>query len=265
MNGLRAERVSFSYAHGNNILAETNLLVERGIVTGLAGPNGSGKSTMLRILCGILAQQSGAVILDGKPLNRHTALDRARKIGFLPQNVSPSFDFTVFEVVCLGRFPHQTYLGGLTQIDRDIAMRCMEAADVVPLRDRPLTSLSGGERQRVLLASVLAQEPGFLLLDEPTSALDLHHQVEILSLLKRLASEGYGVCVVMHDLTLAGRFCDSLSLLSPRQKNVIASGTPRDVLTEPLLREAYGDRVRVCDHPITGTPLVTVEHEERPQ
>ena len=117
--------------------------------------------------------------------------------------------------------------------------------------------------KRQLLASILAQEPDLLLLDEPTSALDIHHQMEIFALLRRLARDGYGVAVVTHDLNLAARFCDNLLLLSS-EHGVLAAGPPDAVLTEPLLSHAYGARIRVAEHPITGSRLVAAEVREEP-
>ena len=186
------------------------------------------------------------------------ARERARTLGFLPQTVTPAFALTVFEVVCLGRYPHLGALGAPGPHDREVARRCMHDTETDHLAARDFMTLSGGERQRVLLASILAQEPNLLLLDEPTSALDVHHQVEIFALLRILAGRGYGIGVVTHDLNMAARFCDRLVLLS-MEEGLLAHGRPAEVLTEPLLSKAYDARIRVCDHPITGTPLITAE------
>ncbi len=252
---LEADTISFAYELPFPVLNDVSVLIESGGITGIVGPNGSGKSTLLRVLSGILKPRLGRVLLDGKPLHAMRATARARYVAFLPQAVDPIFTLTVAEVVALGRFPHIGALARLSQHDWDVVARCMHDTDTDAFRDRDFLTLSGGERQRVLLASILAQEPDLLLLDEPTSALDIHHQVELFALLKRLTMTGYGVAVVTHDLNLAGRFCDSLLLLS-HEHRPLTQGAPSNVLTASLLSEAYAAPIEVCAHPITGAPLV---------
>ncbi len=255
---LEAQDLAFAYEKGRDVFTRVSAIVRGGMFTGIVGPNGSGKSTLLRVLCGLLKPRAGHVTLDGKALRSFSAMERARRVAFLPQAVNPSFALSVFEVVCLGRYPHVGALGGLRRRDLDVAERCLGDTATGALRDREFMTLSGGERQRVLLASILAQEPSLLLLDEPTSALDIHHQIEIFSLLRRLANEGYGLAVVTHDLNLAARFCDGLLLLS-EEHGSMAAGKPGAVLTEEQLSSAYATRIRVTEHPITGTPLISAE------
>jgi len=258
---LKAESVSFAYEPGRPVFNCVDASVAGGETVGLVGPNGSGKSTLLRVMCGLLRPQHGAVSLNGKPLSAYAGRDRARRVAFLPQAVNPAFALNVFEVVCLGRYPHMGAFGALGPRDKEAAERCMAGTEVEHLRGRDFLTLSGGERQRVLLASILAQEPEILLLDEPTSALDIHHQIEIFSLLGRLAHNrpgGYGILVVTHDLNLAARFCDRILLLGLDQ-SMLAEGPHDAVLTEPLLSRAYGAPIRVSRHPETGAPLVWAE------
>ena len=256
---LEAGTVSFAYEAGREVFRGVDASIPGGRLTGIVGPNGSGKSTLMRVLGGLLKPSAGHVRLNGKPLGSFPAHERARSVAFLPQAVNPAFALTVFEVVCLGRYPHVGVWGGLHPHDRAVAERCLHDTETDALRGRDFMTLSGGERQRVLLASILAQEPHLLLLDEPTSALDLHHQIEIFALLRRLACEGYGVAVVTHDLNMAARFCDTLLLLSPDTEGLLAAGPPHEVLTEGLLSRAYAASIRVCDHPVTGTLLITAE------
>ncbi|MCP4643582.1 MAG: ABC transporter ATP-binding protein [bacterium] len=255
---LLVDAVSFAYEAGHPVFTDVSASIRSGQVTGIAGPNGCGKSTLLRVFSGLLDPSPGTVMLDNRPLAQFGRRERAQTLGFLPQSVSPAFALTVFEVVCLGRYPHVGTLGGLSKRDREVAERCMHDTETLDLRRRNFMTLSGGERQRVLLASVLAQEPDLLLLDEPTSALDVHHQTEIFALLRRLARAGFGIGVVTHDLNQAARFCDQLFLLSLGE-GLIAYGPPEAVLTEGALSRAYRATIRVCTHPITGTPLITAE------
>lgn len=261
---LEANAISFEYEPQTPVLRGVTAGVTSGELLGVVGPNGSGKSTLLRLLCGLMRPRSGSVRLDGKPLAAFSTLQRARVIAFLPQLVNPVFSLKVFEVVCLGRHPHLGALGALGPRDRDVAEHCLIDTGIEYLRDRDFMSLSGGERQRVLVASILAQEPDLMLLDEPTSALDVHHQVEVFALLRRLAHSGYGVAAVTHDVNLAARFCDRLLLLGGRDHEIVAVGPPVAVLTDELLSRAYGAAIRVAEHPLTGTPLVTADAPERP-
>lgn len=255
---LEAKAVRYAYEPGSDVLRAVDIAVRSGLITGLVGPNGSGKSTLLRLLCGLLRPASGTVSLDGRPLASFSGKERARMIAFLPQAVNPAFSLTVFEVVCLGRYPYTGVLGALQSSDLEVARRCLCETGTEHLHGREFMSLSGGERQRVLLASVLAQEPSLLLLDEPTSALDIHHEAEVFELLRRLAGQGYGIAVVTHDLNLAAQYCGAMILLSENHA-VLAAGPPESVLTEAWLSEAYGAAIRVGTHPFTGTPLVAAQ------
>jgi iron complex transport system ATP-binding protein len=261
VTSLKAESVAFAYDPGRPVFSGVTAEIRCGSIAGIVGPNGSGKSTLLRVLCGLLRPDSGSVTLDGRALTSFSRTERAKKIAFLPQSVNPAFALTVFEVVCLGRYPRIGAMAALGAEDRAIAERCLTETGTVDLRDRDFMTLSGGERQRVLIASVLAQEPDLVLLDEPTSALDIHHQMEIMSLLRRLAARNFGFAVVTHDLNLAAQFCDCLLLLA--SGGVAASGGYEQVLTEPVLSSAYNAAIRVDRHPSLGTPLIWARQEDR--
>lgn len=254
---LVASDIVFAYEAPTRVLDGVSVSIVPGTMTGIVGPNGAGKSTLLRILADQVRPQKGSVSLGEKPLAALGRVERARRVAYLPQMVEPVFALSVYEVVMLGRFPH---IGGLRApglADHAVIARCLAETETTALQARAFTTLSGGERQRTLLASILAQEPEILLLDEPTSALDLHHQHEVFVRLRRLAREGYGVGIVTHDLNAAARFCDGLCLLGS-DGCLLASGTPAAVLTENTLARAYGPGVRVCPHPLTGLPLVTM-------
>lgn len=259
---LAAESVAYAYDRERPVFTRAEATVQSGELVGFAGPNGSGKSTLLRVLCGLLKPNAGRVTLDGRALSSFGGRERARVIAFLPQAVNPAFALSVFEVVCLGRYPHLEGFGAMRPHDKEVVERCLRATETDELRARDFMTLSGGERQRVLLASILAQEPDLLLLDEPTSALDIHHQIEIFSLLERLAHKGYGIGVVTHDLNLAARFCHRIVLLA-KGRDVVAAGPPKKVLTAETLSDTYGAAIRVVAHPGTGTPLVWAETPSR--
>ncbi len=228
-------------------LAGVSLDVPRGAFLGLLGPNGCGKTTLLKILSGTLAPHAGTVTLDGTPLASLSRRAIARRIAIVPQETHPTFDFTVLEMVLMGRHPH---LGALTvegPADIAIAEEALAATGTAHLAGRAYMTLSGGEKQRVVIAGALAQRPDVLLLDEPTASLDLGYQVEIAALLRRLSRERQVTQVIAtHDLNLAASLCDHLVLL--RGGRVLAQGPTADVLTAAHVEALYGVPAEVAFH-----------------
>ena len=236
------------------VLRGVNLSVARGSVTALAGPNGVGKSTLLRLLSGSLKPSLGSTRVSGVDAATLSVRERARMVAIVPQNVELPPGTAVLEVVLMGRNPHMGLLSWERESDVDIAMEAMRMTDCDDLLDRPVDELSGGERQRVAIAMALAQQTPALLLDEPTANLDLAYQPVIMSLMRELASAGKTVVVAVHDLTLAGQFCDEVALMSGGVMEAV--GKPEEVLTEANIRKAYGADVTVLAHPSTGKPIV---------
>jgi iron complex transport system ATP-binding protein len=234
---------------GRSLVRGLSLTVPDGQVVGLVGPNGSGKSTALRCVYRALRPSSGTVWVGEHNLTRLPMRDSARTIAAMTQDGGVDFDFTVEEVVALGRAPHLRGNQALSGRERRLCERAMEQLDIAHLAHRGVLTLSGGERQRVLLARALVQEPEILVLDEPTNHLDVRHQVDLLTLLR---ASGLTVLVVLHDLNLAAAACDRLGVLS--RGRLVASGTPADVLTTDLVGDVFGVRASVVPHPLTGAP-----------
>jgi ABC-type cobalamin/Fe3+-siderophores transport system ATPase subunit len=224
-------------------------------VTGIIGPNGCGKSTLLRCLAGILPPQSGEVLLSGERVAAMLPLDRARRLAFLPQEPASLPDMTVEGLVAKGRTPWRRAFLPLTAVDRAAMGRAIQATDLVGLEHRRLAELSGGQRQRVWLAMALAQETPVILLDEPTSYLDLPHQLRLLHLLRGLALEhGRQVVMVLHDLTLAARFCDHV--LGLNAGRMVCEGPPERAITPAAVAALYGLQAEVRPDPVFGRPVV---------
>ena len=218
---------------------------------GLLGPNGSGKTTLLKLLGGLLTPQSGHVTLDGTPLRslRRTAV--AQRLAMVPQDTHPAFDYTVLELVLMGRYPHLAAFEVEGPGDLAIAHEAMAATGTLEFASRLFTTLSGGERQRVGIAAALAQQADLLLLDEPTTSLDPGYQLEVVELLRQLHQQrGVALVVSTHDLNLAASVCDTLVLL--RDGEVIASGPTRDVLTPDAIGRLYDVDADVQFHPAAG-------------
>ncbi|MFP4028206.1 MAG: ABC transporter ATP-binding protein [Candidatus Brocadiia bacterium] len=247
---------SFSYGEGEFRLQDVTLDVHAGEMLGIVGPNGSGKSTLLRIMAGLLSTSTGEVTIDEHPVSSMKRRDFAREVAFLPQSPESSFEFTVREVVALGRHPYQGAFGLLTAGDQEVISEALAETESENLGNRFFSSLSGGEKQRVLVASVLAQEPRVLLLDEPSASLDIHHKSHVFDLLWTISRREMAVVVVTHDLNTASRYCDVLALL--HQGSLERKGKPEEVMNQELLASAYDTPVKVVGHPVTGKPMVLV-------
>jgi iron complex transport system ATP-binding protein len=249
--------VSFVYRQRDQpALDRVSVNVSRGDLLGILGPNGSGKTTFLRILGGTLRPSSGSVTLDDRPLSQWSRRDIARRIAFVPQETHPPFDFTVLDLVLMGRFPHLGRFALEGPADLAIARQAMAATNTEAFESRMLGSLSGGERQRVAIASALAQRPEVLLLDEPTAALDIGRQFEIQQLLTRLNREHDMTMVLStHDLNFAATLCRRLVLI--RDGRVLADGSTDDVLTAAHVRALYDVDADVHRHPRAGHMTIT--------
>jgi len=258
---LQVEGLSVAF-DGRRVVDSVSLDVARGEVVGLVGANGSGKTTLVRTIAGLLSADSGVVRIDGQLASdvggsggsEMSRGDRARMLAYMPQ-LAESHPFTALETVLLGRYPHLGRFELEGSGDRDLAWAAMERTSVTEFADRKLDTLSGGERQRVVLARVLVQRADVLLMDEPTASLDLRHQILTMDLVREeVSSRNAGAVVILHDLSLAARFCDRLVILQAGRK--IAEGTPWDVLTPANLRTGFGVEGLVEPDPVTGKPHV---------
>jgi iron-chelate-transporting ATPase len=236
------------------LLKPVSLTIPTGKVIGLIGHNGSGKSTLIKILARQHAATSGQVSLNGKALASWNDRDFARQVAYLPQQLPPVEGLSVRELVGFGRYPWHGALGKFNDDDHAAIAQAMQRTHVDQFADRWVDSLSGGERQRVWLAMLLAQNSRYLLLDEPTSALDIAHQVEVLALIQELSRDlGLGVLIVLHDVNMAARYCNHLIAL--RGGEVLAQGTPTELLSSDTLESIYGIPMGVITHPHNASKL----------
>lgn len=232
------DAVGFSIG-GRPIVHPVDLTVTRGRICGLIGPNGSGKSTLVKMLARQLRPHTGSIALLGQPIAGFGDREFARQVAYMPQFTPPAEGMSVRELVALGRFPWHGPLGRFADEDSGKVEEALAGTDLLRLAERMVDSLSGGERQRAWLAMMLAQDTHCLLLDEPISALDIAHQVEILSLVRRLSRQrGIGVVIVIHDINMAARFCDEIVAL--REGKIVARGEPQSMLDGEVLNRIYG-------------------------
>jgi cobalamin transport system ATP-binding protein len=235
-----------------------SLAVEPGAFLGIIGPNGSGKTTLLRLLSGSLAPRSGEVHLAGRPVRGLPPRERARLLAVVPQEEPILFNFSVLEVVLMGRAPYLGFFGLERAADFALARAVLRDLDLGGREETHLRELSSGERQRTLIARALAQDPRVLLLDEPTAFLDMRHRLEIYDILRRLNHDTkLTVVFVSHDLNLAARHATRLAVID--RGRLAADGAPASVLTPDLIRAVYGTEARVERDHATGAPYVIPE------
>ncbi|MEQ9444812.1 MAG: ABC transporter ATP-binding protein [Rhodospirillaceae bacterium] len=220
------------------IVDDVSFKAHGGQLVGLIGPNGAGKTTLIKAMAGLLKPSKGAMALDGCDLTVWSKPALAQRVGYLSQTRAVHWPVTVARLVSLGRIPHRGPWDSLSEDDQMAIDAALTLTDSTEIKDRTITTLSGGELARVLLARVLAGEPQVILADEPVSGLDPGHRLQVLGGLKALAQSGRLVVVVLHDLTLASRFCDRLILMN--HGRVAADGAPKDVLTPARLSSVYG-------------------------
>lgn len=240
---LEAKNLSAGYP-GRAVLAGVSLAARPGRVLALLGPNGCGKSTLLRTMAGLLPPLGGEVLLDGR--RDYSPRQAAQRVAYLPQSRTAP-NITVRRLVLHGRFPYLSYPRRYGREDYAAVDRALAAADALDLADRPLPELSGGQRQKAYLAMALAQETEAILMDEPTTFLDIRHQLEVLALVRRLAEEGRGVVLALHDLCLALTAADDVAVLG--EGRLLALGGPEAIYQSKVLERVMGVRLDRSEGP----------------
>mgnify|MGYP001863990005 FL=1 len=230
---ISAKDIHLSYG-AREILKGVDIHSENGEFVGLIGPNGSGKSTLLKCIYRILKPNAGQVFLDEEELRAMSIKESARKMGVVAQHNYYNFEFTVREVVMMGRAPHKKALERDNAKDYEIVEEALKTVGMEGFGQRSFSTLSGGEQQRVILARALAQQTPCLILDEPTNHLDITHQLQLMRIVKNLSAT---VISAIHDLNIAAMFCDRIYAL--KEGRIIVQGTPREVLTEDFIRQVY--------------------------
>ncbi|QFT64369.1 ABC transporter ATP-binding protein [Roseivivax sp. THAF30] len=233
------------------IVSDVSLTVAPGETLGLIGPNGSGKSSLLRLLAGLRRPGTGRVEINGQDVARITRKALSRQVAFVQQSAATDTNVTVADVVRLGRTPHRSALAGWSEADEAAVGEALTRVDMASRKTQAWQTLSGGERQRVHIARALAQAPQVMFLDEPTNHLDIHHQIEILRMVRDLDLTSV---IALHDLNLAAMFCDRILVL--REGAVCACGTPHAVLTPDILRDVFRVSAHVDAPADAGRPHI---------
>lgn len=234
------------------LLSNINFSLTRGLMLGIIGPNGAGKSSLLRCLYRYITPQSGDIIIDGSNIVQFPPKALAKKIAVVQQDTPQHIELSTYQLVSMGLAPHKGLFEFTSKQDKT---RILAALDKVGLHSKvhdAFEHLSGGEKQRALIARAIVQQPDLLILDEPTNHLDIRYQIQILELVKSL---GISVIASIHDLNLASALCDKLLML--KQGQIVAEGSPDEVLTEATLSHVFGVCSKISPHPQHGKPLIT--------
>lgn len=251
VKAIEVQSLNFGYKD-DLVLKDISFSLEKGQFMSIIGPNGSGKSTLLKNICNLEKQNSGKIEIHGKNIVQYKSKELAKKIALVPQDTFISYDFPVFDVVLMGRFPYLGRFDKETDEDFEITKEALKITNTFYLRDRNINEISGGERQRVIIARALAQEPEIIFLDEPTSHLDINHQMDLLNILRNLNKEkNTTIVLVIHDINLACRYSDIIMLLDKGE--ILSIGSPKEVVTRENIEKAYGLNTIIEENPYTNS------------
>jgi iron complex transport system ATP-binding protein len=238
---LEVDNIHFSL-DGKKILDGISARFGPGMIHGIIGPNGSGKSTLLKTVCRLWEPQSGSITLNGKDIREIPRKELSALVTLVPQNTAIGFPVSVFDIVSMGRNPHLGRFEGLRQKDRDIIDHALLQANISSLKERNINELSGGESQLAIIARAIATEAPLILLDEPTSELDVKHTLEIVKIMFDFKEQSKTILVTIHDLNLARKFCDTISILC--NGKLFYSGTPESAFSAENIRQVFQVNVR---------------------
>lgn len=222
------------FLEGTRIIKGMSVEIKDKEFVGILGPNGSGKSTLLKCIYRVLHPKSGEVQLNGKAIQAYSVKESAREMAVVAQHNYYNFDFSVQDVVLMGRSPHKKAMERDNANDFGIVLESLEKVGMKEFRDRSFSTLSGGEQQRVILARALAQKTNCLVLDEPTNHLDIKYQLQLMDIVRSL---NLTVVSAIHDLNIAAMYCDKIFVV--KDGKIVAFGTPEEVLTKEFIKEVY--------------------------
>lgn len=242
MKLLEASNLSVKFGQ-RTILDAIDFSINKGEFIGLIGPNGSGKTTLVRALSGMLPKHTNKIKFLGHSLSNYKPKQLAQKLAYLPQGNVSHWSITVENLVMLGRLPHRKPWQGASELDHKIVQQVLHDCDVSQFAKHTIETLSGGERARVFLSRALAVKPQLLIVDEPIAGLDPGHQLEVMNKFRQLSEQGMGIVSVIHDLTLAARYCHKLVMLG--EQKIISQGSPEQVLSPANLERCFNIRAHI--------------------
>ncbi|WP_409200082.1 ABC transporter ATP-binding protein [Methanobrevibacter sp. DSM 116169] len=242
---INVDKISFSYKKNENIFEDISFNIGKGEVLCILGPNGTGKTSLLKCLNGLNNVNSGKILIKGEDIKKLSYSKISKSVGYIPQGHTPTFPFTVLDVVLMGRTPYINLTDSPKEEDIKISENALKTLGIYEMKDKEYTNLSGGERQLVFLSRVLAQEPDLLILDEPTSHLDFGNQIKLLEIIEKLSASGLSIIMSSHFPDHA--FLSSTKVAIMQNKKFIDYGNPHDVITEKNLKTAYNINIKLLE------------------
>lgn len=251
---MRVEHLDRFYGE-KQVLKDIHFSIQQGESLGIIGPNGSGKTSLLELLAGVAQPDAGEVYYRGQNIKHYVRKEFAQSVAVLQQEALPAVDFTVQQVVEMGRYPYQNWLGEEKADVSALIEEILEKMSLTSLADREISHLSGGERQRVALAKIMVQQPSLVMLDEPTTYLDIGHQIQLMDEIRSWQTEtNLTVVSVLHDLNLAALYCEQLILM--HQGQIVKKGTPEEIIQQDVIEAVYGTTPVIVQHPTAHVPQV---------
>ena len=251
---IKIQNVYLNYGE-KRVLENVSLHFEKDKFYGIIGPNGVGKSTLLKSIIGYFTPKSGDIFINDKKISEYSHHNLAKIISLIPQSINLQFDYTIREIVLMGRFPYISYFKGYSKEDYDICDQTLKRLDLWKYRDTKFTNLSGGEQQRSIIARALVQDTPIILLDEAFSHLDLHHQLDLVEWLKNInENDNKLIIMVSHQLNLAFEFCHELIIL--KDKKVMMTGKPEEIISTETIQKIYGNKLFVNENPHSKRPNI---------
>ncbi len=239
------------------ILHELDLTVEKGDFVGIIGPNGSGKSTCLKNIYRVLKPTRGAIYINEKLLSQQTNKEIAKELAVVSQEFDYGFEFTVRDIVLMGRYPLKEFYEAENEHDELIMDNALKQVGLFEFKNRSFTTLSGGEKQRVLIARALAQETEFIVMDEPTNHLDVGYQIKVMNLVRSLKKT---ILTAVHDLNIAATYCNKIIVIN--HGKIIATGTPKEIISEKLIHEIYDVPVHIEYNDYLGRNIILFKSDK---
>lgn len=251
---IELNKISFGYTR-KKIIHELSLRVQKGEFFGILGPNGSGKSTILKLISDILKPEKGKVLIEGKDIRKEKRKWVSRQVSAVMQEFYPAYDFSVREIIAMGRTPYLKPLGGETPEDKRIIDKAITDSGLIGFEEKKFHALSGGEKQRVLIAKCFAQNTSILLLDEFVTHLDPGNIQQLMRRVKeKNEKEGITIIAVFHDINLASNYCSRIAVLD--EGKIVRIGNPEEILNEKSVHDIYKASCSVIPNPFTGKPQV---------
>lgn len=256
------KNLNFTYPGNGFSLKNINLEIKKGESIGFIGPNAAGKTTLLKILCGIIEDFSGEILIENQNIKKLSIKERARKISYVPQIFDGIFDFTVEEIIYMGRRPFSNSIGVFNENDKFVVDDILKKFNLIKKKNKKFFMLSGGEKKIALIIRAICQDTDILIFDEPLAYLDLHHQIEFVKIINELNNKQKTILLVSHDINFAAEICQKIILLN--NGKIIKYGRPEEILNKKLIKSIYNIKdFDININPVSDKPNILIMYKNK--